>query len=286
MENMENKKDNKVVIIILIIIILVLLGIICYLIMNKPTSINTTTTTKKTEEKEINNFENTIWHVNSEDSSSTQFEFLPKNIFKATDPYVTINGTYRVYKDIVVLESEEDVIPIVLYIVDDKLCSDSKCSKEEGILVKGEKKKETNNDEAKLKNFNLFSERLLTAVETQFVYDNELGALEYGRVYIYDISSDLAITSIGDYKGYIIVDAFHDGSEPKYYLYLHDSNYMVLGDGEVKKYNSEEADKVMSTAVKVCLNKWDELSNGHDARSKEYQKCYNRQGYLLLPSTN
>jgi len=154
---------------------------------------------------------------------------------------------------------------------------------------------------ARKSSFVLYAEKVITAVQTQFVYDNELGALSGAGLYVYDITSDLSLTSTGSNVGYVVVDN-RNVDKVNYILYLHDNNYMVLQWDvnawgmpkveNVSSYNSATASSQMATS-KVACQDWANTTivvneDGTEGRSTKTgddatdYECFNRQGYLIL----
>lgn len=137
---------------------------------------------------------------------------------------------------------------------------------------------------ARKKGFVMYIDKAVTAVQGQYVYDANSGAIKGAGHYVYDITRDLGTLSAGDYRGYVTVDA-SDVDHPEYYIELWDSNYMThawnvskFGIPEpndataVQPYNSES---VATTDYAAC--------QATAANPASPLSCYTREGYLISP---
>ena len=148
------------------------------------------------------------------------------------------------------------------------------------------KSKPSSEEAAKAKkDFVEFATNILKDAQTQFVYDKELGNFEGNKLFVYDISCDLSITSIGQYKGYIVVD-YLDGTKAKYILYLSNGEYMLLGhnytesgfptEGDIREFVNTEVDETMDVPLTACKNYY------KFKYFKDNPTCYNRNDYKIL----
>ena len=159
---------------------------------------------------------------------------------------------------------------------------------------------------ARKSSFILYAEKVINAVQTEFVYDNELGELHGAGLYVYDITTDLSLTSTGQYKGYVVVNNLVV-DDPQYILYLHDNNYQILLHNATKRkmptakdadpYSMNECDERMNTAKTACEDFYTRVyknsgaadENGStsaviDATKSNTTTCYNRKGFIIQNS--
>ena len=281
---MENtKKKVNILAIILIVIVLVLLGIIIFLILDRGK-------TSKEKESIKNKYVDTTWYLYINDEySDSKIEFN-KNTYKViSGTEISQEGSYYSYDGCVVLENSDD-IALALFEVDNNLCFvKDKCYDSKGIFYSSKDRKPDESDNsARKSSFVLYAEKVITAVQTQFIYDSEMGELDKAGVYVYDITTDLSLTSTGSYSGYVVVDnTLID--DPSYYLYLHDNEFMILGYNvtyrnmptieDVEKYDSKEALEVMKTAYYPCQKVWNIIDPSKS--NKEYGRCSNRTGFTI-----
>lgn len=134
---------------------------------------------------------------------------------------------------------------------------------------------------ARKSSFVLYVDKVVTAVQTQYMYDANGGAITGAGYYVYDITQDLNLTSSGSYKGYVVVDA-QDVDNVQYIVSLYDNNYQLLNynvtlqqmptvdTATLVSYDATTVGNSASTSVKACQT-W----AGKDAA------CYNRKGYLI-----
>ena len=172
---------------------------------------------------------------------------------------------------------------------------------------------------ARKSSFVLYCEKVVTAVQTQFTYDNSLGNLHGAGLYVYDIATDLSLTSTGSYVGYVVVDN-RDVDHPHYVLYMHDNNYEIYAydvtawkmpeAGNVNSLNNSSATSKMGTQKTACddwvkskdsilgttvtIPEGDTTSNIYgantcqEANSTDGNKCitcFNRNGYIIQNDT-
>ena len=134
---------------------------------------------------------------------------------------------------------------------------------------------------ARKSSFVLYVDKVVTAVQTQYMYDANGGQITGAGFYVYDITQDLNLTSSGSYKGYVVVDA-QDVDNVQYIVSLYDNNYQLLNynvstqqmptvdTATLISYNASNVSEMASTSVKACKT-W----AGQEA------SCYNRKGYLI-----
>lgn len=140
---------------------------------------------------------------------------------------------------------------------------------------------------ARKSSFVLYVEKVVTAVQTQYLYDANGGAIAGAGFYVYDITQDLNLTSTGSYKGYVVVNAY-DVDNVKYIVTLYDANYLLLNYNvtdflmptvettDLRAFNQADVNNYASTALATCMTYIDSLD-----LPAEQQKCYNRKGFLL-----
>ena len=95
---------------------------------------------------------------------------------------------------------------------------------------------------ARQKSFCEYVTKVYMAAQNKYMAAQTLGSSDLGHsytysiggetAYVYDITKDLGLENVGDYKGYVAVLKPNAGSRPKpvFYVALHDSNY-ILKDG-------------------------------------------------------
>ena len=139
---------------------------------------------------------------------------------------------------------------------------------------------------ARRQSFALYIEKVVTAVQTQYVYDAATGDIPGAGVYIYDIQEDLDLTSTGSYEGYVLVDATNVDT-PEYVIYMHDNNYMIstynitrskmpTADSDAiedYKNGSEGYLNNYGNSYKVC----EKYTEGRD----DVTSCKTREGYVI-----
>ena len=131
------------------------------------------------------------------------------------------------------------------------------------------------------KSFVLYVDKILTAVQTQYIYDANGGVIAGAGYYVYDIANDLNLTSTGGFKGYVVVDA-SDVDNVYYNLSIYNDKYQLLNynvslygmptedSKEIEKVDDVDIDLNASSASVVC-----------HAIVPGSQYCYNRNGYLI-----
>ena len=140
---------------------------------------------------------------------------------------------------------------------------------------------------ARRKSFALYIDKVVTAVQTQYVYDANGGAIQGAGWYVYDIQTDLGLTSTGSYNGYVTVNAT-DVDNPNYYIALWDKNYEILNhnvtmfkmptadSSEILRYDKKDVDELSSNLLS-CKNAAIKKAGVEESKFA----CYTRQGYLI-----
>lgn len=82
---------------------------------------------------------------------------------------------------------------------------------------------------ARKSSFAIYIEKVVKDVQTQYVSDSNFGQVKGSGVVVYNIQSDLGYTTTGNYVGYVVVNAT-DVDNVQYTVFLHDNNYMIIGD--------------------------------------------------------
>ena len=131
---------------------------------------------------------------------------------------------------------------------------------------------------ARKNSFVLYIDKVVTAVQTQYTYDANGGAIAGAGYYVYDITTDLNLTSTGSYRGYVLVDA-GNVDKVRYIVTLYDNNYEIINydvttngmptvnTGNVQSYNRNNG---MTSAAAAC-----------GAYKASNNICYTRKGYLI-----
>jgi prepilin-type N-terminal cleavage/methylation domain-containing protein len=121
-------------------------------------------------------------------------------------------------------------------------------------------------------------DKYVTAVQTQYMADSGMGQIPGAGYYVYNIQTDLGLSTTGNYQGFVVVDATN-ADNIEYYTFLRDNNFMIvkwpiMGSKMPTKDNvSNYAANTwagVSTATKACQN----VSGSTNA-------CMNRNGYYL-----
>jgi len=167
---------------------------------------------------------------------------------------------------------------------------------------------------ARKSSFVLYCEKVVTAVQTQFTYDNSLGNLHGAGLYVYDIATDLSLTSTGSYVGYVVVDN-RNVNQPHYVLYMHDNNYEIYNydvtawkmpeAGNVNPLNRADVTTRMGTIKTACddwVKKKESVLGGttttEEGQTSDYGPntcqeagktgcitCFNRDGFIIQNDT-
>ena len=101
-------------------------------------------------------------------------------------------------------------------------------------------------DVAKRKSFKEYADKIVNEATKKYLSDELLGSTGSACM-LYDIESDLGLSSTGNYKGYILVKSGINNSN-EYYLTLWDGDYLIYGqkydtsfdENSVKKYIEDE----------------------------------------------
>ncbi len=135
---------------------------------------------------------------------------------------------------------------------------------------------------ARKSSFVLYAEKVINAVQTQYLYDAGLGSIAGAGYYVYDITSDLELTSTGDYRGYVVVNAI-DVDNVEYILFLYDNNYMITNhnvtqngmpttdNGSIAAYDASFISSQAASSAVAC-----------QAAAGSQATCYNRNGYIIV----
>ena len=102
---------------------------------------------------------------------------------------------------------------------------------------------------ARQKSFCEYVTKVYMAAQSKYMSAQTLGSDKMGNsytttisgstAYVYDITKDLGLENVGDYKGYVAVVKPNatDRLKPVFYVAIHDSNYVLFsGSGESKNY--------------------------------------------------
>lgn len=141
---------------------------------------------------------------------------------------------------------------------------------------------------ARRSSFALYVDKVTTAVQTQYMYDANMGTIAGKGFYVYDITQDLNLTSTGEYKGYVVVDAI-DVDNPRYVVFLYDKNYQLLNydvstngmpeanSTNIQSYDPSRVSSEAGTSVRACQ----QTKNAYEDDATKKSDCYNRKGYVI-----
>ena len=132
-------------------------------------------------------------------------------------------------------------------------------------------------DNARRQSFVIAIDKYVTAVQQQFMSDSSFGDAKTAGVYVYNITTDLGLSSTGSNQGYVIVDA-RDSSNVQYYITMHDNNFQIT------HYNITQNKMPDSTSSSIqSFGGWN-ISNEYYACQDVIQnpsiQCYNNKGYV------
>lgn len=136
---------------------------------------------------------------------------------------------------------------------------------------------------ARKKSFALYVDKIITAVQIQYVYDANSGAIQGAGWYVYSIKDDLNLTSTGSYQGYVTVNAT-DVDNPNYIIELWDNNYMLHAYNVSEKGMPEANDPLIFPLDKSAIASSD-YAACQAASANTAKACYTRHGYLLSPTS-
>ena len=126
--------------------------------------------------------------------------------------------------------------------------------------------------------------KYVTAVQTQYISDSNMGSIPGAGLYVYNIKSDLGLTSTGSYEGYVVVDA-RNVDKVEYVLFMRDNNYMITNypiiaskmpdkdSAAIVAYNTETWSSYASSEVKACS-----VVAGQGSSAQ----CLNKDGYVVV----
>ena len=127
---------------------------------------------------------------------------------------------------------------------------------------------------ARKSSFAIYVKKVVNAVQTQYAYDSNLGDLAGAGLYVYNIATDLNLTSTGSYKGYIVVDA-RDVDAPHYIVYMYDNNYEIFG-WDVSNVTNMNSMFAYCYCININLNNWN-VSNVTNMSNMFYE-CESFEG--------
>ncbi len=134
---------------------------------------------------------------------------------------------------------------------------------------------------ARKKAFVMYVDKIVTAVQAQYVYDANGGAIQGAGFYVYDITSDLKLNSTGSYRGYVTVNAT-DVDNPEYIVELYDNNYMVHAYNVSKRGMPEANDPLVFPFKDESVAKTNYAAcQAAAANPTPAVSCYTREGYLI-----
>ena len=114
---------------------------------------------------------------------------------------------------------------------------------------------------AKKKSFVEFANKAALKAQEKYT-SRSLEGLPVRGTIIYDIAKDLDLSNIGDYKGYVIVDATESNSTG-FYVYLYDSEYFL----DITRSNDIDVDLLLNVDDNVIETDIDKLASnaGYDS---------------------
>ena len=110
------------------------------------------------------------------------------------------------------------------------------------------------------------------------------GTLTNG-LYVYNIENDLGLTSTGDNKGYVVVNAYN-ADNVKYFVFLHDNTYMIT-NYDVTTYNMPDRNNSniqiysSSTWSSTAANEYYACISVDPAVQSGTAQCYHPDGTLV-----
>ncbi len=134
---------------------------------------------------------------------------------------------------------------------------------------------------ARKKSFSMYVNKVVSGVQTQYVYDSNSGAIQGAGYYVYNIKTDLNLTATGAYQGFVTVNAT-DVDNPQYIIELYDNNYMLHAYNISSKGMPDENEplifpldrtKIADSNYKAC-----QAAAGNPTPPVS---CYTKEGYLL-----
>lgn len=135
---------------------------------------------------------------------------------------------------------------------------------------------------ARRSSFALYIGKIVKDTRTQYTYDANGGAIAGSGRYVYNIEKDLGYDSVGDYKGYVVVNA-ENVDKPHFIVYLWDSNYMTLSWDVTDQKMPEASDKTAIQSLdKTQVANLNEYVACKAGGSGTVDNCYNRQGYKIV----
>lgn len=133
--------------------------------------------------------------------------------------------------------------------------------------------------------FQLYIEKIVKDTTTQYTYDANGGAIAGTGIYVYNIEKDLGYTTVGDYKGYVVVNV-ENVDDPHYFVYLWDSNYMTLAwdvtASKMPKSDDKTAIQSLDKNSVAGMNEYEACKKSALGGTSVGDNCYNRQGYKIV----
>ena len=137
-------------------------------------------------------------------------------------------------------------------------------------------------ESAKRKSFSTYIDKLNKTAVERLVSDNILDKPTPEGCYIYNIKTDLNLSSTGDYKGYILISTTNNN--PKYYFSIWNDDYMLIayvnanyiitptllkvavGSSDFKAFsNANQLDKLLAL-YKALLEETETFESGRSRR--------------------
>ncbi len=130
---------------------------------------------------------------------------------------------------------------------------------------------------ARKQSFVIAIDKYVTAVQQQYLSDANFDVIPAAGVYVYNIKTDLGLTSTGNNQGYVIVDA-RNKDDVHYIVTMHDNNYKIVGHDVTELKLPDKNSSAISS-----YNGWD-IANEYEACTKRLGSsvtCMNKAGQIL-----
>ena len=138
---------------------------------------------------------------------------------------------------------------------------------------------------ARKKTFSMAIDKYVTAVQQQYISDANFGVIPGAGLYVYNIENNLGLTSTGDNKGYVVVNAYNVDNV-KYFVFLHDNNYMITNydvttykmpdkdNSNIQPYSSGSWSSAAANEYYACISVDPAVQSGT-------AQCLSPQGYVI-----
>ena len=131
------------------------------------------------------------------------------------------------------------------------------------------------------KTFAMSVNKYVTAAQSQYLSDANLGSIQGAGLYVYNIASDLGLSGVGANQGYIVVDA-RNADSIEYYAFLRDNYYMLV---QYPIMANKMPDKDNLQIVPFASGDWSRLAANEkvacDQIGGQGSVCRNRNGWEI-----